>query len=66
MPFPETTAELEAAGYKFLNDANCSGCGAAIQWWQTPKGKRMPMDVDLDGNCESHFSTCPKSKDFRK
>jgi hypothetical protein len=66
MPFPETVSELVAAGYKFLNEAHCTGCGAAIEWYETPNGKKMPMNVDGDGNCESHFSTCPKHKDFRK
>jgi hypothetical protein len=66
MPFPETTQELIAAGYKFDNDSHCSGCGASIEWWITPKGKRMPMDVGESGNVESHFSTCPKAKQFRK
>ena len=66
MPFPETIDELKAAGYKFLNDSNCRGCGFAIEWWETPKGKKMPMDVLADGTCESHWGTCPKAKEFRK
>jgi hypothetical protein len=66
MPFPETTTELVNAGYRFDNGANCRGCGASVEWWITPKGKRMPMDVDADGNCEPHWSTCPNAKEFRK
>jgi hypothetical protein len=66
MPFPETTTELVASGYKFDNDANCRGCGERIEWWVTPNGKKLPMDVDADGNAEAHWSNCPNAKDFRK
>lgn len=59
MPFPTTIEELKAAGYKFEN------CGERIEWWITPRGKKMPMSVDESGNCESHFSNCPNAKDFR-
>jgi len=65
MPFPQTIDELVKAGYVFSNDAACRGCGERIEWWETPKHKKMPMDVDGDGNCVSHWSTCPKAKDFR-
>jgi len=66
MPFPETTQELVQQGYKFDNQANCRGCGAAIEWWITPRNKKMPMDVDADGNAESHWANCPAAKEFRK
>jgi hypothetical protein len=66
MPFPQTTQELLAAGYKFDNDANCRGCGASIEWWITPKHKRMPMDVHADDTVEPHWSTCPEAKEFKK
>lgn len=42
--------------------ASCSGCGAAIVWVVTTKGKRMPVD----GDGTSHFATCPDAKRFRK
>jgi hypothetical protein len=66
MAFPTTIEELVKAGYVFSNDGTCRGCGARIEWWTTPRGKKMPMDVDADGNCASHWSTCPAVKDFRK
>ena len=66
MPFPETTDELVKAGYRFDNGANSRGCGAAIEWWITPRGKKMPLDVDSDGNVESHWANCPEAKNFRK
>jgi len=65
MPFPTTTKELVEAGYRFDNDANCRGCGERIEWWITPRDKKMPMEVDADGNCESHWANCPAAKDFR-
>lgn len=65
MPFPLTLDQLKAAGYKFDNDANCRGCGERIEWWLSPRGKKIPMDVDKDGNCEAHFANCPASDSFR-
>lgn len=64
--FPETIDEMRTAGYIFKNDSTCRGCGARIEWWTTPRGKFIPMDVDADGNCEAHWATCPKAKEFRK
>lgn len=66
MPFPTTLEELVKAGYTFANDGTCRGCGARIEWWDTPNKKKMPFDVNEDGNCESHFATCPDAKRFRK
>ena len=57
--------ELEAAGYRFLNPSRCAGqdCGAEIDWWETPKGKKMPLDPDT---LEPHFGSCPNVKEFRQ
>ena len=66
MPFPKSLEELKAAGYVFSNHAACKGCGATVEWFTTPKGKKMPMDVDTAGNVVSHFSTCKNAEDFRK
>jgi hypothetical protein len=50
---PEKKEDLEAMGYTFDNDAMCRGCQAPIEWWITPKGKKMPMSVvSLDANRE--------------
>ena len=40
--------DLERKGYEYLNDSYCRGptCGAVIQWWRTPKGKRIPIDPE--------------------
>jgi hypothetical protein len=67
MAFPATVEELRTAGYKYDRYSYCSGCGALIEWWTTPRGKKMPMDVtDSGGKVQSHFATCPKAAQFRK
>jgi len=69
MPFPATFAALKAAGYKFENHGKCRGCGREIEWWGTPKGKRMPFNLMVDGEFSkavSHFGTCPDAESFRK
>jgi hypothetical protein len=66
MPFPMTLDELRAAGYRFEEHSHCRGCNAVIEWWITPAGKKMPMDVTDSGKAQSHFATCPKVGDFRK
>lgn len=66
MPFPKTLDELKAAGYRFDGHSNCRGCADIIEWWITPRGKRMPMDVQVDGSVKSHWVTCPKAADFRR
>jgi hypothetical protein len=42
------------------------GCNRVIEWWVTPHGKRMPMDVTDSGKVETHWATCPKVELFRK
>ncbi|MFA5387689.1 MAG: hypothetical protein WC322_04905 [Candidatus Paceibacterota bacterium] len=63
MPFPTNETELVAAGYRFDRTAACRGCGAQIEWWQTPKGKWMPLDP---GTMQPHWGTCPQAGQFRK
>jgi hypothetical protein len=79
MPFPETKEALEAAGYVFDNEGRCRGCGAPIEWWITPNGKKMPMIV-IDEKDKSksfpqpilrtirrtHFSDCEDAAKFRR
>lgn len=40
--------------------STCRGCGMVIYWAKTESGLNMPV-VML-----SHFTNCPKAKDFRK
>jgi len=62
MAFPTTIEELKEQGYKFDGDGQCKGCGAAIEWWTTPRQKKMPTD---HGTATPHWSTCPNRDDFK-
>jgi hypothetical protein len=66
MAFPETVQEMEQRGYKHLNDGTCNvekgGCGDQISWWETPNGKKIPMNM---GTANVHWESCPNADDFR-
>jgi len=47
--------------YQFRGYAKCRGCGARMAWWETPRGKMSPHDMDG----KSHFGTCPVASRFR-
>jgi hypothetical protein len=68
MAFPKTFDEMKSAGYKFSNDANCRGCGDEIEWWETPAGKKLPMNPMTAGISPaiSHWSTCSDAPSFRR
>jgi hypothetical protein len=66
MSFPQTLDELRTAGYRFDGHSHCRGCNAVIEWWITPHGKKLPMDVTDSGKATSHFASCPKADQFRK
>lgn len=68
MPFPKTYDELKGAGYVFLNDSTCKGCGEDIVWYETPTGKKIPMNPMDKGTSEAvpHWSTCVEADSFRK
>ena len=58
-------------------EVKCSSCGAAIVWFRTKAGKRMPVDesstlptdaehqLDLKRHI-SHFVTCPNANQHRR
>jgi hypothetical protein len=62
MAYPMTIEEMKDQGYKFEGDASCKKCGAAIEWWTTPRNKKMPVD---HGTATPHWSSCPNADDFR-
>lgn len=69
MAFPQTVNELNEAGYKYSNHSHCRGCGGLIQWWTTPNGKKIPLEVIRrrgESTMQSHFSSCPKASNFRR
>jgi hypothetical protein len=63
MPFPTSPEELRTAGYELKYIRACQACGKKIEFYQTPKGKFIPMDA---GTATPHFSTCAHSEWFRK
>lgn len=67
MPFPKTMQDMINQQYKFDDYAVCKGCGEDIEWWSTPRGKKIPMNPMESGSSEaiSHFSTCTEAESFR-
>jgi hypothetical protein len=76
---PEKREDLLAMGYEYLNDATCRGCRAPIEWWLTPRKKKMPMTVKEVKEAElfafaaverwiriPHFGECPALSEFRR
>lgn len=62
--FPMTVEELKAAGYERVRQVSvpCKACNAQIEFWRTPHGKMIPLDV---GTLAPHWATCPEAKRFR-
>jgi len=68
MPIPNRRDDLTSFGYSFLNLSHCSGCNAPIEWWNTPKGKKMPFDVRTTAGVEAlepHWGNCRVADRFR-
>lgn len=57
---PGTRAGLEQAGYHKSGASKCKRCGAPIEWYQTPNGKKMPFE-DVETEMLPHFSRCGKN-----
>ncbi len=57
----KTDTELVAAGYKFVKKGKCRGesCGAELEWWETPRGKLMPIDP---GTMQPHWISPDREK----
>lgn len=68
MPFPKTRDQMVAGSYKFSNHARCKSCAAEIEWWETPRGKKMPFNLMQGGDSPAvtHFTDCPEADLFRK
>jgi hypothetical protein len=68
MSFPATRAEMEAAGYSLNEYTRCKGCQRLMEFWNTPQGRRIPMNpmTDPESPAVSHFTDCPKAGEFRK
>ena len=47
-------------------EGECRSCGETIVWCFTAKGRKMPVDVPMDGApTSSHFATCPHAGEWR-
>jgi hypothetical protein len=68
MAFPKKCDDLIPSGYTFEDYSHCRGCGAEIDWYRTPNGKKMPFDHMDKGSSPAvpHWSTCPEADSFRK
>lgn len=68
MSFPRTRAEMETAGYSLNEYTRCKGCMRLMEFWNTPDGKRIPMDPmdQPESAATSHFATCPEAHRFRR
>lgn len=66
--FPKTRAEMETNGYQWQSNSICRGCQERIEFWQTPKLQRIPMNPmdSAEAPAASHFATCPVAQRFRK
>lgn len=66
--YPRTRLGLERARFKKLpGKANCRGCDAPIEWWETPNGKKIPITVNIRGRFEElvmHLDSCPNRGEF--
>jgi hypothetical protein len=60
MSFPRDMNHLKAHGYKFQDDSVCKFCGADIEWWETPSGKKLPFDPMTYGASAAvmHITVC--------
>ena len=68
MAFPKTLNEMKAFNYRFDNNAVCRGCGDDIEWWETPNGKKIPMNPMTGGDSEAvaHWATCSDPPERKK
>jgi hypothetical protein len=68
MKFPKNRAEMLEQGYTPAGRDRCRSCAVTIEFWITPKQKRIPMNVmpEETSAAISHFATCPEPERFRK
>ena len=75
MAIPNNSNDLKKAGYEYDGEGTCRGCGAPIEWWITPAGKKMPLSTKSIGTLatgdwrqvlEPHWAVCPEADSFRR
>ena len=64
---PDTRRDMLRARYELLGKGTCKSCGAAIEWWKTTHGKKIPFNLADDDNADAitHFATCPNAAGHR-
>jgi hypothetical protein len=67
--YPYTREGLVNAHFALLQRrAVCKGCDGPIEWWETPKRRKIPMSVKLvDGPRDEmtlHLEVCPNRQEF--
>jgi hypothetical protein len=68
---PDNRDDLEKLGYKYTGSSACRGCGADMQWFLTPRGKKMPLSAipgtedDDSQKLQVHWEVCPEKDKFR-
>lgn len=70
--FPDNRRDLEAAGYRYTGSSRCRSCRTEIDWYETPRGKKVPMSA-VEGTenrenrvLEAHWKNCPDADNYRK
>jgi len=77
---PETLPELAEAGYRLDGSGHCQACGARLEWFWTPRNRKMPMSLKQEirvgedsiypspsmTRYEPHFAVCPHAERFRR
>jgi hypothetical protein len=81
MPLPSEFTDLQLAGYRYVGEGVCRKCLAHLEWFRTPKNRRMPFSlvndvmVGPDGQLypkpsltklEPHWASCPFAEEFRR
>lgn len=70
--FPDTRRDMEAVGYHYTGESKCRSCGEPMLWFETPRGKKIPMSVvsgtesEEHRRLEPHWKSCPEADNFRK
>lgn len=68
--FPKTNGEMLMRGYEPSSGSNakCRSCQAPIEFWKTPTGKTIPMNLmpTPETPAIAHWATCKHAAEFRK
>jgi len=65
MGFPTTIGSAVKRGFGYIGTSKCKYCGAPIDWWKLPSGKKMPVN-ESDTEFVTHFKTCPHADEARR